>query len=842
MLKAQFELEAHLCSASSEKFKREMANAISNKTFGNTKTSITLISTVIEDFEKAIIGYIDNYSKGKAVRSTLAAEVITRFKNIEALTLVVARVVFNSLYTNPSAQVLYREIGQALEDEAKMQEFKRKNLQYYTKTINDLRLRGASSKRIKTVMNYLFAKQLEFQLESWGATEKIQVGMVLTNLLIESTGLIMLEDVYKKGKHHKIVVPTDELVKIMEDLNSKFEVLHPQFLPMVCEPKPWCGVFEGGYISPYFRRNKLIKNYSKEYLKMLQELEMPEVYSAINHLQQTSWQINSKVFDVAQALWAEGKEFAELPDREDKAIPPFPFPNLTDGDALSEEELEIKKAWKREAYSIHKENVQKRSLRILVAQILRIAEEYRAYEKVWFPYQMDFRGRLYPIPVLLQPQGSDLAKGLLQFAEGKSILGDDDALKWLQIHGANMFGADKCSYTERVAWVKSNEDEIVLFAQDPLVNRGWAEADKPFQFLAWCFEYAEFLKNPAEFRTHIPIQLDGTCNGLQHYSALLKDEISGSAVNLVDSDEPADIYSEVAEKLVDILKEIKNAKCNLGHVDCYDDEYIDNCTDNHDWILTSRWMELGINRKLTKRPVMVLPYGGSAYGCREFIADYLKENFSEDYLWKFFGVGKSPADCVFKVSLFLSKYLWSAIEETLSSAIRGMDYLKKVAAVVNAQGSYIQWVTPVGLPVRQDYKAQRKKMIRTELYGSLLKTTVKLDTEGIDKKRQLNGICPNFIHSLDAACLMIYLNKCKEAGINSVMSVHDCYATHATDTEKSAKLLRESFVEIYSQDVLGKFVSDIEKLLPEGAVELPKAPEGGSLKIEDVLHSKYFFN
>ena len=97
---------------------------------------------------------------------------------------------------------------------------------------------------------------------------------------------------------------------------------------------------------------------------------------------------------------------------------------------------------------------------------------------------MDFRGRLYPIPVLLQPQGSDLAKGLLHFSVGKPV--DANSIKWLQIHGANMYGFDKENYDRRIKWIEDRTDEIKQYAENPILNRGWAEADKPFQFLAFC--------------------------------------------------------------------------------------------------------------------------------------------------------------------------------------------------------------------------------------------------------------------------------------------------------------------------------------------------------------------
>ena len=220
----------------------------------------------------------------------------------------------------------------------------------------------------------------------------------------------------------------------------------------------------------------------------------------------------------------------------------------------------------------------------------------------------------------------------------------------------------------------------------------------------------------------------------------------------------------------------------------------------------------------------------------------MKENFSLDYLWKYFNIGKSPQDCIFKASYWLSFKLWDAITETVESAIVGMDYLREIASKVSTQGDYLEWTTPAGLLVRQKYQAQAKKMIRTELYGSIIKSTVNLDIDKLDKKRQSNGICPNFIHSLDAACLMLYLNKCKEAGINSFMAVHDCYGVHATDTELSAKLLREAFVEVYSKPILKTWVDDVTNAVEINSDELPKLPEEKGLNIEDVLKSKYFFN
>ena len=334
------------------------------------------------------------------------------------------------------------------------------------------------------------------------------------------------------------------------------------------------------------------------------------------------------------------------------------------------------------------------------------------------------------------------------------------------------------------------------------------------------------------FISHIPIQLDGTCNGLQHYSALLRDEVGGAGVNLIDSDKPSDIYQRVADRLSYKLKEIIDGQLKQNNND-------NNYVTSNDNSLAIAWLNIGINRKLTKRPVMVLPYGGTLLSCREYIEEYLKDNYSSTFIWTHFGIGENPTDCTFKVATWLSKHLWGAIQDTLQSAIVGMTYLKQVVRLRGKQ--YIDWLTPAGLLVRQAYPERKKKMIRTELYGNILKVTAKLDIEDtLDNQRQLNGVCPNFIHSLDASCLMSYIVKSKKCGVNSFMTVHDCYGTHAADTELSAKLLREAFVEIYRDPILDNFTADV--LGEECEFDYPTPPAIGNLDIEEVLKSKYFFN
>jgi len=866
-IEQQIELEKRMTQASVEYYQNGLERAKQSETFSTTPVATKILQGILDRFQASIEEYVAQYGKGNAVKSTLAARTIQRLDS-RVVAYIAAKTILNSVYSVIKVQKVYKAIGLALESEYKMLEYKAENIHYYETIQKDLNKRGAKTDRKRNITMGVFNKRLEFFIDNWTHSEKVQTGLILLNLFIQSTGLVVFQDLFKNKKTERHLIATPELLNWIESTNEKLEVMQPFFLPMVCEPADWIGVLDGGYISPYIKRNMLIKNNSKGYLKKLQSAEMPEVYSAINTLQKTPWKINTKVLEVVQQLWDIGEPLAGLPDREDVPLIPFPFPDYDkETQELSEEDKTTITNWKRETYELHKQNIKKRSLRILTSQILNIASDFSKYEKIWFPHQMDFRGRLYPIPVLLQPQGGDLAKGLLHFGEGKLV--DEKSINWLRIHGANMWGNDKVSYEDRIKWVLENEKEIKSYAEDPIYNRGWIEADKPFQFLAWVFDYVGVSYGDTSVSyTYIPIQLDGTCNGLQHYSALLKDEVGGRSVNLTNSDIPSDIYGVVAETLKEKLND--ELQCNRDSSTLQLDSGVISNSKNSD--LAGKFLSLGINRKLTKRPVMVLPYGGTRLSCRAYIEEYLRDTYSLEYIFNHFQIGSCPQDCVFKVASWLSKYLWESIEDNLKAAVKGMDYLRKIVRMVNSEKHYIEWLTPSGLLIRQAYRSTKEIRIETELFGKLIKTRSIKNSDELDKHKQANGVCPNFIHSLDASCLMKYLCKCKAAGITSYMAVHDCYGTLAPDCDISARLLRESFVEIYRQDILKYFVDDVLLILREDITKfeqqiyqaedlkeknkirkqiqklekllesVPEHPEEGSLDIEEVLESEYFFN
>ncbi len=85
---------------------------------------------------------------------------------------------------------------------------------------------------------------------------------------------------------------------------------------------------------------------------------------------------------------------------------------------------------------------------------LNIARYFGKLDHFYFPHNLDFRGRVYPIPPHLNHIGNDLVRGLLTFAKGIKL--GPDGFRWLKIHTANLMGKDKAPINEKLIFIQEN--------------------------------------------------------------------------------------------------------------------------------------------------------------------------------------------------------------------------------------------------------------------------------------------------------------------------------------------------------------------------------------------------
>ncbi len=759
-----------------------------------------LLSASLAPFIKALQQWLAE-TENRSAGSNHSVAPYLKLLPVEVVALVAAQGVLDCIGLRRSYPATCVYLGQLLEDEHRFRFLKKANPMLWRNILKTTKRDLYSRKRARVV--FLMNRE-GVPYEAWGKDMKAKIGLILLTLFTQSTGLVE-KVVLKEGLRHKsLLCPTAKTREWIQDYHRYAELITPFWLPTVEPPVDWVNPFGGGYDDEDLAPCVLVKRATSRYIReKLSKADMPDVYAAVNLMQRTAWKINKPVFEVMRTLWDASAEVAGLPAREDEPLPTKPIDIDTNEEA--------RKAWRKRAAAVHKRNATAGSQRILAAKVLWLAEKFSKVEKFYFPYQLDFRGRTYCVPYFLHPQGPDLARSLLLFADGKPIQ-TNEAACWLAVYGANLFGVDKVSFEARRAWVNENLVKIGEVVEDPIANRWWTEADEPWQFLAWCYEWVGFVTQGFGFVTHLPVCVDGTNNGLQILSLLTRDEIGGAATNVVQvGDKPADVYQEVADRVINSLK----AEAGSAVAD--------------------HWLSFGVNRKTTKRPVMVLPYGGTFHSC----GDYVREWYSEQCHVR--GINKDEQEHTFAYTQALAKKIWEAIGFCVGRPREAMKWLQDCAAIFTEHGLPIQWTAPTGFPVLQEYTNTRLYRVETSFgRGARLQLALVEPGTTLSKPRQKNGVSPNFVHSLDAAALHTTVARSARRGLTQFCMIHDSYGVLAPDIPVLNQTLREVFADMFSEDLLNKLRDEWQSQLPEG-VQLPPVPPYGSLDPKSVLTSAFFF-
>lgn len=782
-----------------------MNKALADERGAETPGGIALIKRTIDPLAKAIENAVAEMETGKPGRRAVALKYLKDFPADVAAYLTIKVVVSAAMRQAPLTSTA-TAVGAAIQDELRLAAFEDEKPGLYKLIDRRLKERGAAPDHSMTVFVYT-ANKFEMDLPKMSPGERVNLGMKLIDLFIQTTGFAEIHTYRKKGRKYRtqaIIRHTDKVSEWITDRNIRAEFLRPYYLPTVIPPRPWTGLFNGGYHTGALSALPLVKNVSKAQLKLLEQADLSVVLEGINAIQDTPWRINTRILDIMQSVWDRGVEIA-MPQREDKPLPAKPIDIDSNLVALRE--------WKNDARSVYENNAKTKAKRLAIEMMLSAADDLRNDPEIYFPHQLDFRGRAYAIPIALNPQGPDHSRALLSLAKGDPI-DTPRAAGWLAIQGANLWGYDKVNFEDRIGWVEERHDRILATAKDPFSDLWWTEADggkTAWQFLSWIFDYAGFLTQGYGYVSSFVIYQDGSCNGLQHFSAMLRDAVGGCAVNLIPSDKPNDIYQTVADR---VNERLEGGEYEAG------------------W-MADLWKRFGITRKITKRPVMVLPYGGTYRSCFEYVREAVQKEITSGKENPFGGQ-------LHEATSLLSSTVWKSIADVVVAARSAMDWLQQVARVATKHGITLHWTTPSGFVAYQGYREIRSHRVKTRLQGSIV-YTASIEAEGsrLDSRRQQLGISPNFVHSMDAAAMMLTIALARHNGVTQFAMVHDSYGTTAAKMDMLSQCIREAFADMYLEhDVLEEF---LRQLPPEVQAECPPIPPKGTLDIEAVRKSDFFF-
>lgn len=634
------------------------------------------------------------------------------------------------------------------------------------------------------------------------------------------------------------VVLTDAFGVILAATEANTSWLQPAYLPLLAPPPRWKDPGQGPYVLRTGRPLHLVRGRPPQaYRKAMESGQLEPVVRALDIVGSTAWRIDREMFELVRWAVSEGG-FPDTP-----TIHLLPLPEAPEGwrETWSEDQI---RAHKRKRRDVRQENNR------IKGELLRFRQVEAAIDALgnrvfYIPHNLDFRGRLYPV-CAPNFQMAGWVRACLRFATPREL--GEGGERWLRIHLANTFGLDKRPLRERLGWAEDNREMFARVAADPRNNREWTEADEPWLFLAAAREWADMeawraVHGTAEtFPSTLPTSVDASNSGLQHYAAMMRSRSDGRLVNLLPGD-PQDVYAAVANEVRKLVE-----------------EDLRTTADELERTLAEKWLAFGITRAIVKRSVMTFPYSSKAYGFKQQLLEDLMAPLQTKVV-----MGELPehpleveGDRGRRAAGYLARQIWVAVNRVIADAGRAMEYLQKLAGALAHAGLPTCWTTPTGLPVEHRYCEVNVTRIAVPLahgaysYKSggdgeetrVHKVSLGQPTERLNKSKQKSAIAPNVIHSMDAAHMVMVLNKGADLGITNWGVVHDSWAVPAGDMDALFYVLRSTFVELYeSYDPLQVLHATATAMLDDkGRRRLPQPPVRGDLDLREVLQSLYCFS
>lgn len=661
-------------------------------------------------------------------------------------------------------------------------------------------------------------KRLKESLEMDEMWERKKVCLSLGAVLIDSfmathPDIIELRQTGSRGKaESQVVYWTEEFLDDVQSLHALAAATSPVKKPMRVPPRDWSineetGRLEGGY---YMVHHSIYRTEWHPH----KLTPSKDAISALNTIQRTAWDINEDVYNF---LLRNPQLAPQIPLQKPQRLPKEMWETLsTKKQAAARQEFQDESA----------RYVSQNSKAITFRRQMLHAQELKG-QPFWQPHSFDFRGRLYPSNQMLTNQGDDISKALIRFYNGTPL--GQNGLDALMIHAANCYGKDKLSLTERMRFIADLSDEIKNFDDDKVALRLCAQADEPASFYAVAIEIMRALRleNPATFISHIPVAVDGTCNGLQILSLLGKDLVGAEKTNCTSAPTRKDLYIEVARSVQSIIASILSDDTSSGELKA----------------IASTWntamQSENKARKVVKRAVMTTAYGVTREGIREqLVADRHCDGLVIPSTSEFEGL--TPIQARHKLAGYMRDWIIEARVAVVVEAVKIMDYFREVATVLAKEQRSLTWKTPDGCLVEQKYVVLKDTPVRT--FDNWMRR-LRRPTDKIQSSKMAGAAAPNIVHSLDATMCRMVANRLSAEGVNEMAFVHDSYAVHACHLDTLNRLIREVGVELFSGNWIAEHFHPLQVAVLPDDVKLSDPPSQGDLNVAyELLRATYFFS
>jgi DNA-directed RNA polymerase, mitochondrial len=434
----------------------------------------------------------------------------------DVLALVTLDSLFNSIMRRHSERKAAIRLGRAAHGEAWAAKL----------LIDDKALHRRIGKVIHPRDRAAAAVRAGYRSREWSEKQAFLVGNWLTDCCLRALPDIFVME--RVGRNEVIIDAREEAKERADKLTQLLIGSNLVLVPCTSPPKPWTDWRDGGYqdertrASVTFVKGKAAryKDTERAFKAAFRNGNMKQHVDAVNALQSVPYRINEPVLAALRRY----------------------------GSRLLEEE-----------FSRRSRNLRGKKLRKLERQfkhdLLQLDRDLAIADRLkggpfYVPLNIDFRGRIYPIPHF-NYQREEHIRALFLFDRGEPI-GFEQSILRLKDYVASRWGhdgLDKAKFPDRRQWCDKKENWGLIERAAKQESEDWLRAEKPLAFLAACIELVAAVAGGPNYITHLPIAFDGHCNGIAHFCALTRQDPLGMMAECATAGVTVDPYEKVAGRV-----------------------------------------------------------------------------------------------------------------------------------------------------------------------------------------------------------------------------------------------------------------------------------------------------
>lgn len=410
------------------------------------------------------------------------------------------------------------------------------------------------------------------------------------------------------------------------------------------------------------------------------------------------------------------------------------------------------------------------------------------FNKFYFPFNIDFRGRLYPLcDWAFSPTSSKRMRSYLRLSKEEKLT--NEGKDWLLLKIAVLNNIQHSTLNETLNTVKKNISNFPKLDFDNYID----------------FQTTDIFYNIEDMSSKHLIQMDATCSAYQLIGIIRNSEKIMKLTNLLDNNNVT-----------------KKPNFNYEYNDLYS-YIINSCAEN----LPHPAMKHYLDRNLIKKLIMPLVYGKTEYASMEDLRDYTKsylpliENILEinDLLIPTFNELKDKPNKITDYDHYRSSKLYyfarwfftyfnSVCQKEFPEIYELMNIFKQSSLrTFRFSSSFLEYShmynESISYPIRKQKNNQKFKF-------SFKRVIDKQDTE-----KEAQGSAANFIHSLDAFIVHYVVKNLPPEII--VYPIHDCFIVCPNHVNILLKTVNDAYNEVQKYI---KTIPEFSKFHKEGSVPI----------------------